>query len=670
MADTRVRKAIHVSDVRLFKRCRRWWDFASPLRMNLDSTRPNKNLLTGSGVHEALAAGYPLGGSFDPDLTINCYQDWFVEQVTALEANPSVGDELRATLMESLQLGLDVLKHYTLWAPRYEEKGPEGLRIAEVIATEVRIEIPLFQLGLANVYFEGTSDAYVRLGNGLYALVEHKTAGQMPDTSLLFIDEQCISGGTPIQMADGSERPIEEIQVGDEILGLNDASQIVATTVTRFTPKGDHSCVTLNGLELTPDHQVRIFAGSGIEWVPVSNLVNYGTARVTQLPPVWDWDPASWLAGYLDGDGCFSWDGPYLHFQSGSIDAELSQRVVQVLESFGFHPNATTNTTQLSKKPFYLVQKTGKEAIQLQQFVEGHREGPSYLGGFFDADGTMSSGDHPSFCQKPGLKHTYICARLDEAGFEFRVQERKIGSADIIHILGGQPEWYRFFAKCRPQLQRKWKRLLNRRPRGMYTPAELDMTLLTPRPVYDLTTGTGNFFAGGVLVHNCSAYLWAAQLDPAFKDHKPRAMLYNFLIKKIPSKPAELLGGALSQKKSLNTTFEAYLKEIRDRGLDPKDYQAMLHHLYDKGADNFFMRVRVDKTNKALIAFGRLFLDTLAVMLDPGVPIYPSPDWFHCKYCPFREPCLMLLEGVPAGPILRAEFQKRKPRWPEVSLEE
>ena len=54
----RDRTAIHISDVRVFKDCRQRWDFSSPLRMNLESQNPNKNLMTGSLVHEALAKAY------------------------------------------------------------------------------------------------------------------------------------------------------------------------------------------------------------------------------------------------------------------------------------------------------------------------------------------------------------------------------------------------------------------------------------------------------------------------------------------------------------------------------------------------------------------------------------------------------------------------------------
>src|SRR5215471_11175705 len=53
---------IHASDRGTFKRCRRKWDWSSPMRRNLqpnvEMMRPDKNLWFGTGIHYALAQYY------------------------------------------------------------------------------------------------------------------------------------------------------------------------------------------------------------------------------------------------------------------------------------------------------------------------------------------------------------------------------------------------------------------------------------------------------------------------------------------------------------------------------------------------------------------------------------------------------------------------------------
>jgi hypothetical protein len=325
--------------------------------MNLETARPDKNLLTGSGVHEALAHAYPVGEAFSPEEMLVHYHFWATDQERAIQASNNLGDTLKRSILDEIALGAEVVNHYSMWAARYEKQGPDELRIAEVLATEVRLEVPLFQLGSCNLYLEATADAYIRTASGMYCLMEHKTAARFPDVNLLYMDEQC------------------------------------------------------------------------------------------------------------------------------------------------------------------------------------------------------------------------------------------------------------------------------------------------------------------------TGYLWAAQVDPAFAEHPPSSVIFNFLKKKAPTMPRQLLDGSLSQNKNIACSFEAYLSEIHRLGLDPNDYRDFLLNLFQAPSE-FFLRCRVEKSDAALSAFGRSFIDTVAEMASPDVLIYPAPEWYKCQYCPFKEPCQMIMEGVSPGPILRTEYQKRSPRWPEVSLEE
>jgi hypothetical protein len=357
------RVGIHVTDVSLFKRCRQWWDFASPLRMNLESNSPNKNLWAGTGVHEALAYYYHpdhFNDTLQPEEgLLQRYQVWYLEAMGRL-ADATVGQALEEQILNELELGREILRHYALWAPGYDSKS-SALGIQRVLGTEVRIEVPLPIVPGVYVYFEGTADAWVLLQDGTPALVEHKTAARIPEPDSLIPDEQYLS------------------------------------------------------------------------------------------------------------------------------------------------------------------------------------------------------------------------------------------------------------------------------------------------------------------------YLWGSNVSQAFDSNRPRVVLYNFLRKKAPRYPAPTIDFGLSRNKSIDTTFAAYLWSVHSSGESPENYKDVLYHLWKQETpegNEFFRRTRIQRTDRALEAFGRRLVDTISEMLDPSVFIYPAPDWFKCKYCSFREPCMMVQEGLPPGPILQANYQKREPRWPDISPEE
>ncbi len=178
-----------------------------------------------------------------------------------------------------------------------------------------------------------------------------------------------------------------------------------------------------------------------------------------------------------------------------------------------------------------------------------------------------------------------------------------------------------------------------------------------------------------VLIHDEQAisYLWGARRDPKFDGKRPTEIMYNFLRKKIPSPPKELKSGKLSQSVRVDSSFEAFLAELRARGEDPKEYRKVLNALWQKNEANgntFFQRIRIMKTPQALEAYSRRLIDMMGEMLDPALPIYPSPDWYKCRYCPFNSPCRMLCEGIDPSVILRANYEPRKPRWPDESPKE
>ncbi len=118
---------------------------------------------------------------------------------------------------------------------------------------------------------------------------------------------------------------------------------------------------------------------------------------------------------------------------------------------------------------------------------------------------------------------------------------------------------------------------------------------------------------------------------------------FNFLRKKLPAIPQRLQTGGLTKRANIDTTHDAYLGAIRRCELDPADYKDILTQLYDKG-NTFFLREDVVRSETELRnLLRRLRLVGQDMFNDPH--IYPAPDIFKCKMCPFQGPCIALSDG-------------------------
>jgi len=80
----------------------------------------------------------------------------------------------------------------------------------------------------------------------------------------------CFLTGTPIQMADGSLKPIEEIKVGDEVIAFDEKTEkFKQDKVTElFQHKADKYLIVNDKLKVTANHLVY----SGGEWVQIGRL--------------------------------------------------------------------------------------------------------------------------------------------------------------------------------------------------------------------------------------------------------------------------------------------------------------------------------------------------------------------------------------------------------------
>lgn len=128
---------VHISDVMAFKRCRRAWDFSSPLRRNLTPLAPYVPFFTGRVVHGALYHHYYFG--VHP-----------VDQVDALvwsetaklkKDHPTIYAANEQTINEQAQFCKALLEHYMQWATAYN--GPFNDRTLDFINVEQAFNVPM-----------------------------------------------------------------------------------------------------------------------------------------------------------------------------------------------------------------------------------------------------------------------------------------------------------------------------------------------------------------------------------------------------------------------------------------------------------------------------------------------------------------------------------------------
>ena len=79
-------------------------------------------------------------------------------------------------------------------------------------------------------------------------------------------DQRCFSAGTLIDMADGTQKPIEQIEVGDEVLAYDPAEndglgELKAARVTRTMVNQVEEIIDFHGVKMTPGHATLVGEG-------------------------------------------------------------------------------------------------------------------------------------------------------------------------------------------------------------------------------------------------------------------------------------------------------------------------------------------------------------------------------------------------------------------------
>jgi DNA repair photolyase len=355
----------------------------------------------------------------------------------------------------------------------------------------------------------------------------------------------CLAGPTRVLLADGRTRPISELGVGDAVMGtelVDGQRRYVRTTVLAHwsTTKPAHRLRLAGGTELVASGEHRFLTDQG--WRHVSGgwcrsgrrpRLRPGSALLGPGPQAmvgWERRPhtAAYRQGYLcgllrgdglgvDGERCF----PSEHLELEALGrahhflAEAVQHVVEL-------PSAVPVPVGAGE-PGRIPAPTRRGGIAPITDVVRWPEQPGddwcagFLAGTVDARGWVVRGELR-------VRHAdeeiagRVARALHRLGFRFAVEVdhgsgRGWSAVRTIRLLGGPAALLRLLQVVDPAVSRHRDVGGAVVTGGTALAVESVQPLGVDMPMYDITTGTGDFVAEGVISHNCFARNTHTYLD-------------------------------------------------------------------------------------------------------------------------------------------------------------
>lgn len=348
----------------------------------------------------------------------------------------------------------------------------------------------------------------------------------------------CMSGDTPILMGDGRAKPLVDVRAGDEIYGTARAGwyrRYFRTTVLAHwvTHKPAYRIRLADDTVLTagPDHRFltergwKYVTAAGVGRRPYLTPNNklMGTGRFTRPPADTEDYRRGYLCGMIRGDGLlghYSYPGRRRasddshQFRLALIDTEGLDRAAAYLDSFGVATRRFLfSPASADRLPLTGIRTSARAMVSRVEQLVAWPAGPSdcwhtgYLAGLFDAEGSFSRGQLRLSNTCPAIIRHFHAA-CDQFGFDFSTQtltRDRSKPIQAFYLRGGLSESIRFLHLTSPAITRK-QALVGQAVKGS---VDLSVVSVEPLgidlPLYDITTGTGDFIADGVVSHNCYA---------------------------------------------------------------------------------------------------------------------------------------------------------------------
>jgi DNA repair photolyase len=350
----------------------------------------------------------------------------------------------------------------------------------------------------------------------------------------------CMAGDTQILLADGSCKPLSDIVVGDQIYGTEQrgrrrryvrtqvlahwrtakpAYRITLADGTELVASGDHRFLTERGWRfVTPGDQAQR------PCLTVHNtLMGFGATGALQRPKDACAYRRGYLCGLIRGDrhlGVYRYarpgraNGDQHRFRLALADVEALERAALFLRSFGIATDRFTfQVATAARKQLDAIRTSSRTAVAaIASLIEWPERSDGdwlrgFVGGIFDAEGSFGDG-----CIRIANTDRQIIGVLSDAlralSFNSIVETPRPDAPKPVHyvrVRGGLREHLRFMRAFDPAIRRK--RTIA--AQAIESTASLQVAAIEPLDreveLFDLTTGTEDFIANGVISHNCYA---------------------------------------------------------------------------------------------------------------------------------------------------------------------
>jgi DNA repair photolyase len=356
----------------------------------------------------------------------------------------------------------------------------------------------------------------------------------------------CQGGETPILMGDGRHKNLADLAVGDTVygtqIGASGYRRYVRTTVLDrwITVKPAYRVRLEGGTELVVSGDHRLLTNRG--WKHVLNSTRsepdrphlttrnrlVGTGAFAPQPVHNDEYRRGYLCGIVRGDGLLATytrnrrgkDETRHRFRLALADLEALRRAREFMASAAIltRERLFAAAAGSHREMWAIAADSAGSHQRITQLIEWPLL-PSldwcrgFLAGIFDAEGCRSAFALRIANTDPLiLAWTEACLR--RLGFDVGIDATtNENGLKCIRVRGGLSEHLRFFHLTDPAITRK----RDIEGQMVKTFADLRVAEIEPLgralPLYDITTGTGDFIANGVVSHNCFARPTHTYLD-------------------------------------------------------------------------------------------------------------------------------------------------------------
>jgi protein gp37 len=437
-----------------------------------------------------------------------------------------------------------------------EEEGESGAGIEEETDNEADEEEPseesdepeeLFQLTPQSISSE-VKPASRPTFNATNEMVDWARWTWNPVTGCEHNCVYCVSGDTLVTLADGSARPISDIKVGDLIIGVEKhgyywrytetsvlahwrtvkpAYRVTLANGVSVTCSGDHRWLTnRQDWKYTRDDPTGRFGvgrgqGQRPHLEPGNKLMGYGVMEPNRHPT--DDYKAGYITATIRGDGTMGIyrdrrrESSYVYsFRLAALDVEMVDRTQRYMSDlgvgdvsrFGFKMAAGDETAPAIRSSSRATYEAVSRLI-IERDTDEWRRG--FVAGAVDAEGNNTGTGTISTLRIFNSDLTYLAVIerwLSDHRFAFTYDtDRQPANKTVrtLRVTGGLSEHLRLFQMVDPSIRRKCKLA------GCAVKHSNDLRIVSIEPLgfdlpmFDITTGTENFVANGLVSHNCYA---------------------------------------------------------------------------------------------------------------------------------------------------------------------